>query len=463
MIFLCTNALYQLGNCYFKGKGKAQDYSKAKRYYEKSASQGDSKAFYKLGILYDKGLGVTKDPNKAILNYISAALKKNYCAIYILAKHYLNGDNCEFNIKKSIKFFTECIETKGENIIQELNGYYNYCINYNYYPANNYLAVIYLTMFDKPDIDLARKYLGETLFGEYPPGQNNFGLFSEIYLKNECNAEEVYKKAAKNKFSLSEFNLGHMYEKCGKLEDSIKYYVQASDHENEPLNFHNRIRNDEELNLSKSFIICLNDLKLVYYFLYIDESNTNYTNARKYFNKVFVKVQTSTSTNHLPFIIKFNNKKYDIYSFIFKSFIELEFINEINDEMTNFLNENDITYTKGKIENLKTKNTKENNSYKNILVKKINYCKNSQFNNLENNPNKIFNSIIKNNHNLIIFSEKLQEFIMLMEKELYTSPYSILFGRVLVNQNEEKAPKIKKLNKNIRDIDKSFYDGFENT
>ena len=214
-----NNALYQLGNCYFKGKGKAQDYSKAKRYYEKSASQGDSKAFYKLGILYDKGLGVTKDPNKAILNYISAALKKNYCAIYILAKHYLNGDNCEFNIKKSIDFFTECIETKGENIIQELNGYYNYCINYNYYPANNYLAVIYLTMFDKPDIDLARKYLGETLFGEYPPGQNNFGLFSEIYLKNECNAEEVYKKAAKNKFSLSEFNLGHMYEKCGKLED----------------------------------------------------------------------------------------------------------------------------------------------------------------------------------------------------------------------------------------------------
>ena len=174
-------------------------------------------------------------------------------------------------------------------------------------------------------------------------------------------------------------------------------------------------------------------------------------------------MQTSTSTNHLPFIIKFNNKKYDIYSFIFKSFIELEFINEINDEMTNFLNENEITYTKGKIENLKTKITKENNSYKNILVKKINYCKNSQFNNLENNPNKIFNSIIKNNHNLIIFSEKLQEFIMLMEKELYTPPYSILFGRVLVNQNEEKAPKIKKLNKNIRDIDKSFYDGFENT
>ena len=62
-------------------------------------------------------------------------------------------------------------------------------------------------MFHLNEIKKAEDNIKESAFAEYPFGQNNFGLYNEIYL----NAEYMYNKSSKHKFSLAEYNLGSLY------------------------------------------------------------------------------------------------------------------------------------------------------------------------------------------------------------------------------------------------------------
>jgi uncharacterized protein len=47
-----------LGLHYDNGQGVAQDYAKAREWYEKAADNGDAGALTCLGVLYDNGQGV---------------------------------------------------------------------------------------------------------------------------------------------------------------------------------------------------------------------------------------------------------------------------------------------------------------------------------------------------------------------------------------------------------------------
>ena len=60
---------------------------------------------------------------------------------------------------------------------------------------------------------------------EYPFGQNNFGLLNLFYLNHLGNAEYMFQRAAKHKFSIAEFNLGRLKEKVGKIEESIQFFI----------------------------------------------------------------------------------------------------------------------------------------------------------------------------------------------------------------------------------------------
>ena len=46
-------------------------------------------------------------------------------------------------------------------------------------------------------------------------------------------------KTSKSKFALAEYNLGYLSEKQGNINEAFDFYIQVSDHENEPLIFHN--------------------------------------------------------------------------------------------------------------------------------------------------------------------------------------------------------------------------------
>lgn len=74
---------YYLGRMYELGKGLAQDYQQAAKWYTTSAERGDiiaSDGMVGLASLYERGLGVPQDRNKAIALYRQAAAVGNETA-----------------------------------------------------------------------------------------------------------------------------------------------------------------------------------------------------------------------------------------------------------------------------------------------------------------------------------------------------------------------------------------------
>src|SRR4029077_7557720 len=64
-----------LGALYDNGYGVAQDYGKAREWYEKAAAKDDELAMYSLGVLYGNGYGVAQDYGKAREWFENAAAK----------------------------------------------------------------------------------------------------------------------------------------------------------------------------------------------------------------------------------------------------------------------------------------------------------------------------------------------------------------------------------------------------
>ncbi|MDE6577277.1 MAG: hypothetical protein K2K58_03800, partial [Muribaculaceae bacterium] len=62
-------AQYEVGVCYRQGEGCEQNFLKAIEWYEKAIAKGNTKAMVNCGILYDNGLGVETDPKKASYYY----------------------------------------------------------------------------------------------------------------------------------------------------------------------------------------------------------------------------------------------------------------------------------------------------------------------------------------------------------------------------------------------------------
>jgi TPR repeat protein len=59
------DAMFNLAVLYEKGWGVAQDYGKAREWYQKVADAGNADAMYNLGLLYQNGWGVAQDDAKA--------------------------------------------------------------------------------------------------------------------------------------------------------------------------------------------------------------------------------------------------------------------------------------------------------------------------------------------------------------------------------------------------------------
>ena len=56
-----AGAMNNLGWLYANGFGVAQDYAKAREWYEKAADKGEATAMRNLGLLYARGQGVAQD------------------------------------------------------------------------------------------------------------------------------------------------------------------------------------------------------------------------------------------------------------------------------------------------------------------------------------------------------------------------------------------------------------------
>ena len=76
-----------LGALYEHGRGVAQDYAKAREWFEKAAASGDARAMTSLGALYEYGRGVAQNDAKAREWFDKAAAKGKATAMlqYTLA------------------------------------------------------------------------------------------------------------------------------------------------------------------------------------------------------------------------------------------------------------------------------------------------------------------------------------------------------------------------------------------
>jgi localization factor PodJL len=98
-------AEYEIAIRYAEGRGVAQSFGDAARWFERAASKGLVPAQYRLGSLYEKGHGVKKDLEAARRLYVSAAEKGNARAMHNLAVLYAEGIDGRPEYKTAFQWF----------------------------------------------------------------------------------------------------------------------------------------------------------------------------------------------------------------------------------------------------------------------------------------------------------------------------------------------------------------------
>jgi hypothetical protein len=71
-----AKALFNLGVCFARGEGVAQDWTEAVRYFRAAAEQGHAAAQYNLGVRFERGEGVAQDWAEAVRYYRLAAARQ---------------------------------------------------------------------------------------------------------------------------------------------------------------------------------------------------------------------------------------------------------------------------------------------------------------------------------------------------------------------------------------------------
>jgi TPR repeat protein/energy-coupling factor transporter ATP-binding protein EcfA2 len=110
-----TIAMVNLGLLYHNGEGVTQDYGKAHEWFEKAADKGGTDAMVNLGGLYHDGRGVAQDYAKAREWYEKAADKGEARAMVSLGWLYRDGEGVAQDYAKAREWFEKAAD-KGNTI-----------------------------------------------------------------------------------------------------------------------------------------------------------------------------------------------------------------------------------------------------------------------------------------------------------------------------------------------------------
>ena len=513
-------AIYKLGHMYFFGNGVEKDYKKAREYFEKSAELNCTFSMIQLGVIYFSGYDVEKDVKEAKKYFEKASILQNPLAFIFLgmyhrfskereclkAKDYFelaakrglsdgyfflgelfsDGFSIEVDNEKAIKYFSQCLEKKDEMIIlyNPLDKCHDFrpVINQYRYHAGNSLGLIYLLASN--DIDKATHYIKESAFSEYPFAQNNLGLLYQFFNNNnKTDSQYMYERSSKHSFALAEYNLGYMKEKDEKIDEAIEFYVKASDHEEEPLIFHNIQYIDIRLEVSKVFILRFVNLKLCVYYL----SKSNLDESKKFFIKSLSKLEEESDlpdnlTYHFEFRFPKNVKK-NPFSYI-KDFIlqyppfnlnnQPNLDTKLKQKLQKELNDNDFKKADLDIQKEKRKSNEINSSLKKSNGKFINsdqviagmQIDNENIIDVEdqtriNDPANVFDFAVKNKLNKQEFIDEINEIVDIMRTILYTPPYPVLFGRLSIEKKKKERTQDNSKS-SIPNINQTFHEAFNN-
>ncbi|KAK8900151.1 hypothetical protein M9Y10_002474 [Tritrichomonas musculus] len=300
----------------------------------------------------------------------------------------------------------------------------------------------------------------------------------------------MYQRSSKHNFALAFYNLGHLKEielqkkteeekENQELEEYIEYYKKASDSEDCPLIFHNRQFYDKRLEMSKTFIICMTNLKLCEYYF----NKGDLSESKEYFTRSFKKLLNDKV--HSTFSIKNDQEKAENFFIYLKSFILSfplfnlsnqpnlnieEIFNLFNHDIPSLAEKNfneesitnemdEIIVNQEIIEKIeKRKNLEKEGIKKEIRIEEQLREEEINFDNDEmifKDGNEIFEFIISNEKYRDIFSREIHKIIQIMNEIIYTPPYPILFGRISISKFKQKE----EVNPNMKEINELFYEG----
>jgi TPR repeat protein len=121
-----ASGMSNLGQLYVNGHGVAQDYPKAREWFEKGADMGDASAMSFLGWLYANGLGVAQDYATARNWYEKAADMGDASAMSFLGQLYANGLGVAQDYAKARDWYEKAADKGDASAMSNLGGvYYN--------------------------------------------------------------------------------------------------------------------------------------------------------------------------------------------------------------------------------------------------------------------------------------------------------------------------------------------------
>ena len=170
-------AQHDLAVMYEEGKGVAQDYEEAVKWYGLAAKQGHALSQNTLGLMYDVGAGVTQDYKEAVKWYRLAAEQQNANAQYNIGLMYENGLGVAQDYEEAVKWYRLAAEQGNEKAQANLGGMYG---NGNGVIQNDVMAY---------------KWFSLAALNGNPNGTKNRDIISRrMTVENITKAEELAKK-----------------------------------------------------------------------------------------------------------------------------------------------------------------------------------------------------------------------------------------------------------------------------
>jgi TPR repeat protein len=94
-----------IGKMYAEGRGVAEDFAEARRWFQKAADQGQADAIYNIGLMYANGEGVAQDFAEAAKWYRQAADRGQADAQNSLGLRYKKGEGIGQDYVQAYKWF----------------------------------------------------------------------------------------------------------------------------------------------------------------------------------------------------------------------------------------------------------------------------------------------------------------------------------------------------------------------
>jgi TPR repeat protein len=190
-------AMTAMGLMYSSGKGKEQNYERARMWYEQAAAGGNAVAMRSFGIFYHNGLGVQTNNNKAREWLEKAAARGDTDAMSGLGFILANGEGVPIDYSKAKEWY-EKAAANGNTI------------------ALGSLGVLYDYGQGVPqDHGKARELYEKAMAGGNTSAMYNLGVlydYGQGVPQDYGKARELYEKAAAGGDTDAMFNLGLLYD-----------------------------------------------------------------------------------------------------------------------------------------------------------------------------------------------------------------------------------------------------------